>query len=162
MTDEEADPVVAATLRPRGQDHTVRNSEGLNQLRALVGRLNDSALTRQVGSGAWTVSSTLAHVAFWDNVVVERWKLFDQQGAFLDLAEPVFDIINAAALKQWRALPPRRAADQALASAEAVAARIAGLSAAAIEAAVSSGRLFMVDRTIHWRPHLHEIDRALG
>jgi hypothetical protein len=144
------------------QDHAVRNGEGLDQLRALVGHLRDSELALPVGSGGWTVSSALAHVAFWDNVVVERWKEFDQQGAFTDMADPVFDIVNAAALEQWRALPPRLAADQALASAEGVTARIAGLSAAAIEAAVTTRRLFMLDRTIHWAPHLAEIDRALS
>ncbi len=154
--------IVAATLRRMGQDHGVTDTEkGLDQLRELVGRLRDSDLVLPVGSGGWTVSSTLAHVAFWDNVVVERWKQFDQRGAFTDMAEPVFDIVNAAALDQWRALPPRLAADQAVASAEAVAARIAGLSAAAIEAAVTTRRHFMVDRTIHWAPHLAEIDRAL-
>jgi len=78
------------------------------------------------------------------------------------MADPVFDIINEAALEQWRALPPRLAADQAVATAEAVAARIAGLSAAAVDAAVTTGRHFMVDRTIHWMPHLREIDRVLG
>jgi hypothetical protein len=128
----------------------------------LVGRLRDRELALPVGAGGWTVSSTLAHLAFWDNVVVESWKVFDQRGAFLDLAEPVFDIVNASALGQWRALPPQLAADQAVAAAEAVAARIAGLSAAAIEAAATTGRRFMVDRTIHWTPHLREIDRVLG
>jgi len=145
-----------------GQDHAVRNTEGLDQLRELVRRLRDSDLALPVGSGGWTVSSTLAHVAFWDNVVVERWKQFDQRGAFTDMGDPVLDIVNAAALEQWRALPPRLAADQALAAAEAVTARIAGLSAAAIEAAATTGRRFMLDRTIHWAPHLAEIDRALS
>ena len=135
--------------------------EGLDRLRQLVRRLHDSDLALLVGVDGWTVSSTLAHLAFWDNVVVERWKQFDRRGAFTDMEEPVFDIVNAAALEQWRALPPRQAADQAVASAEAVAARIAGLSAAAIEAAVATRRHFMVDRTIHWAPHLREIDRAL-
>jgi hypothetical protein len=145
-----------------GQDHAVRNGEGLDQLRAVVGRLRDSELALPVGSGGWTVSSALAHVAFWDNVVVERWKEFDQRGAFTDMGDPVLDIVNAAALEQWRALPLWLAADQALASAEAVTARIAGLSAAAMEAAVTTRRLFMLDRTIHWAPHLAEIDRALS
>ena len=144
-----------------GQAHAVRNTKGLDRLRELVGRLGDSDLALPVGVDGWTVSSTLAHLAFWDNVVVERWKLFDQRGAFTDMAEPVFDILNAAALEQWRALPPRLAADQAIAAAEAVAGRIAGLSAAATEAAVTTRRHFMVDRTIHWAPHLGEIDRAL-
>jgi hypothetical protein len=162
MTDEKRPEIVAATLRPVGQDHAIRNTEGLDQLRALVSRLRDSELALPVGSGGWTVSSTLAHLAFWDNVVVERWKLFDQGGAFTDMADPVFDIVNAAAFEQWRALAPRLAADQAVAAAETVAARIARLSAAAIEAAVSTRRLFMVDRTIHWTPHLREIDRVLG
>lgn len=144
-----------------GQDHAVRNTAGLDQLRALVRRLRDSDLARPVGDG-WTVSSTLAHLAFWDNVVVERWQQFDQRGAFTDMADPVFDIVNAAALEQWRALPPRLAADQMVAAAEAVATQIAGLSSAAVEAAVTTGHHFMVDRTIHWTPHLREIDRALG
>ncbi|TMD03786.1 MAG: hypothetical protein E6J01_15385 [Chloroflexi bacterium] len=145
-----------------GQDHAARNTEGLDQLRELVRQLRDLDLTRPVGGDGWTVSSTLAHLAFWDNVAVERWTQFDRRGAFTDMADPVFDIVNAAALEQWRALPPRLAADQAVAAAEAVAARIAGLSASAVEAAVTTGRPFMVDRTIHWTPHLREIDRALG
>ena len=89
------------------QAHAGRTMEGLDRLRQLVRRLHDSDLALPVGVDGWTVSSTLAHLAFWDNVVVERWKQFDRRGAFTDMAEPVFDIVNAAALEQRRALPRR-------------------------------------------------------
>lgn len=82
--------------------------------------------------------------------------------AFEEIPDQVWDIVNAAALEQWLALPPRFAADQAVVAADEVSARIAGLSPDAIEAAVSTGRHFMLDSKIHWTPHLSSIDGAIG
>jgi hypothetical protein len=45
-----------------------------------------------------------------------------------------------------------------LAAARAVCRRIAGLSQAATEHALATGRVRMLDRTLHWLPHLEALE----
>jgi hypothetical protein len=78
------------------------------------------------------------------------------------IADGLADLINSAALEEWRALPPRVAARQALTASEAIEQLIAGLSDDAAAEIMASGRLGLLDRTLHWRGHLDEIERALG
>jgi hypothetical protein len=71
-------------------------------------------------------------------------------------------LINDAAIEEWRALPPRVAAQQALAASKEIEQLIAGLSADAAAEIMASGRMALLDRTLHWRGHLDEIERTLG
>ena len=134
-----------------------RNRDGVARLRALVRRLDDAALSREIGDG-WTVAAALAHLAFWDRLVAERWNHFDRNGTFLDVSDTLLEVINAAGLPEWRRVPPRGAAEGAVEAAEGFIARASGLSEAAVERATATGRRFMLDRTLHWYPHLDAIE----
>ncbi len=128
-----------------------------------MARLNDDLARRRIDD-VWTVPAVLAHLAFWDRFVLERWAHADREG---NLVPPVLDdavqeMVNAAALPQWRELAPPVAAREALEAAAMVDEKIARLSAAAVEAIVRSRRLALIDRTAHRGPHLDEIERALG
>ena len=138
-----------------------RNLEGVARLRRLVQGLDDSELTRDVGDG-WTISAVLAHLAFWDRLAAERWDHFDRTGRFVDVSDSLLDLINAAALGQWQEVPPRAAADGAVEAAAAFIARISRLSEAAAQEATATGRRFMLDRTLHWYPHLDAIESTVG
>jgi hypothetical protein len=142
--------------------YVARNDAGRERLRQLVARLSDDLMRRRIDD-AWTVSAVLAHLAFWDRFVLERWALAEREENLVPpvLDDAVQDMVNAAALPQWRELAPHVAAREALEAARAVDEKIERLSAAAVEAIVASGRLALVDRTAHRGPHLDEIERAL-
>ncbi len=146
-------------------DHSYvpRNDASRERLRQLVARLSDDLIRRRIDDD-WTVPAVLAHLAFWDRFVLERWARAEREGTLVPpvLDDAVQEMVNAAALPQWRELAPRVAAREALEAAAMVDEKIARLSAAAVEAVVHSGRLALIDRTAHRGPHLDEIERALG
>ena len=143
------------------QEHVARNAADRERLHALVARLSEEELQHPLGDG-WTVAAALAHLAFWDRYVLARWGQYERDGAFLALPDRHVDLANEAALPQWLALPPRRAAALALVAAEEVDRRIAGLAPEAVGAALATDRPAMVDRSRHRRAHLDAIEGALG
>jgi hypothetical protein len=142
----------------RGQDHLERQ-----RLEALLERLSDSDLARPLDDG-WTVSATLAHLAFWDRraaLLVERWIREGRAPGPNDLIADI-DTINEAALPQWLAIAPRAAATEALAAAEAADRALDGASPALIEQIVAAGRPINPARAAHRREHIDQIERALN
>lgn len=111
------------------QSHVERNAAELVHLRALVAHVRDEELSRDI-DGAWTVSALLAHLAFWDRYAVARWAQARRNGQRVPLPTgKIADLVSDAAREGWLACPPRVAALQALAAAEASARLIAGLDA---------------------------------
>ena len=89
-------------------------------------RLRDSSrdsmttsLQQMVGAD-WTVASVLAHLAFWDQSTSVRWEDYARGGELLGFPDRVIDVVNAANLPTWLALPGRTAVDLALQAAETV------------------------------------------
>ncbi|HOG47090.1 MAG TPA: DinB family protein [Anaerolineae bacterium] len=128
------------------------------ELRALTARLSDADLARPIGHG-WTVSSTLAHLAFWDQRNLATLREWQQSGVRVVPIDP--DPINDAMLPQWLAMPPREALAEAFAAAQAVDRLVADLSDELIEAILAQ-RPRTVIRAMHRRQHLGEIERALA
>jgi len=139
------------------------NREGLRSLRALIERLSDEDLSRDIGDG-WTVAVALAHIAFWDRYLAARWDHALREGlaAPEGLPDYVADFVNEASLVGWRACPPREAAKQALAAAETIEKRLAELDPALPAAALAGGRPSLVDRSLHWLQHIDQIERVVG
>lgn len=139
--------------------HVARNEAERERLRALLDRLSEDDWGRSLGSG-WTVSAALAHLAYWDQralAVMEGW----ERDGVPERATDVGDAINDAMLSEWLAMPTEEAKRRALASAEAVDRKIAGLSSTMVEA-ISAIRLRSIDRSIHRREHLEEIERYVS
>lgn len=133
------------------------NAAALERLRTLVARLSDDDLGRDIEDG-WTVAAALAHVAFWDRralVLLERW-----ERAGVSPSEADADAINDAMLPQWRAIPPRVAAEDALAIAEAVDRQVAALSAEQARQ-VRDARSILLERSDHRLEHVEELERLL-
>jgi hypothetical protein len=141
---------------------TERNAAGLARLRAVAGRLSDADLERGL-EGGWTVGVAFAHIAFWDTYLVARWEqaAVDGHGFPPETPDGILDLVNAAALAGWQAVPPRQAAALALAAAERAERFVAGLDADATTQAIAAGRQSLVDRTLHWGQHLDQIEAAL-
>ena len=133
---------------------------GLDRLSALLEKLGPNELNVSLPN-EWAVSVTLAHLAFWDQWVVARWRRFHETGCLEDIDESVMDLINEAALPAWTALEPETTVRMALASARLALATVSSLPDDAKAPASETGRNAMLDRSLHWDPHLHEISKAL-
>ena len=134
------------------------NSRQRERLKVLVSRLSDADLRRPLGEG-WTVSTALAHVAFWDRRtlgMLERW----EHGEAPSPADPVG--LNAALLPEWLALPPHEAARLVVEAAEAVDRKAEARSAELVEKVVATGELWRLARALPRWEHLDQIERALG
>jgi hypothetical protein len=140
--------------------YLTRNVVELERLRTFGSRLLAAEPLPQL-TGGWTVSAVFAHLSFWDRLVFARWDLYDRDGAIETLPDTHTDLVNAAGLPLWLALNPEAAVAQAIEAAGQVVERIVALSPAAVEAALTTGRRAMLDRTFHWTPHLDELDGVL-
>jgi uncharacterized damage-inducible protein DinB len=141
------------------QSFITENTRARERLRALVGKLSDEDLRLDLG-GDWTVATVLAHLAFWDHLSLARirqWKQGGVSASSLDI-----DVINDALLPLLQQVTSRKAADLAVAAAEAIDRELGQLSPeiiAAIEGLGDRRRLF---RSIHRDMHLDQIEEALS
>src|SRR5688572_24383616 len=108
--------------------YVARNNAERKRLETLVGRLSDNDLKRPMAAG-WTVAGVLAHLAFWDQrafLLLDRWQ---KEGAAPPPEdERHVDWINDASKPLFLALPPRTAAELAVAIAEAADRKVEALS----------------------------------
>jgi len=142
------------------QDAIRANATTRDRLRAVVSRLNDADLARELGDG-WTVATLLAHLAFYDLRAVA---LLDQWQRAGEVTESPLDAetLNRAALPLFRQIPLRAAAELALSAAEAADSRVAELELnpdllEKIEAAQPSIKL---NRAEHRQHHLRALEQV--
>jgi len=132
------------------------------RLRALVARLTDADLGRPM-PGGWTVAAVLAHVAFWDQrilVLLERWE--EAPSAVPPaINEADVDWVNDATKPLLLAMAPRRAAELAVAIAEAVDAKVAALPDDLLARNEAAGSPLLMTRAEHRGEHLREIEAVL-
>jgi Mycothiol maleylpyruvate isomerase N-terminal domain len=144
--------------------YVTENRREYQRLQALAGRLSDTELSRPLEAG-WTIAGVLGHLAFWDQrtlVLLDQWERSGAGAIPRMLDEADVDWINDAIKPMLLALPPRRAAELAVAIAAATDARVAALSDERVAANVAAGRPVNLRRAEHRREHLDEIERALG
>jgi hypothetical protein len=141
-------------------DHAEHNHEGLERLRRLAS-LSDAELAKDTGDG-WTVTTVLGHMAFFDRMLLLRWDTFKKDGVFAEMTPNHFDMINFAGAGDWSSRPPREAATNCIEAAERAVERIDGLPEAAVSVALETNRVALLERTLHWYPHLEQIESAIG
>jgi Mycothiol maleylpyruvate isomerase N-terminal domain len=143
------------------RSYIAANAAELRRLRTLVERVSDADLTRPTSAG-WTVASSLAHVAFWDQRILfwlDRW---EQGEPPRRLDEADVDWINDAGKPLCLALPPRVAARVTVEIAGEVDRRLAALTDERIAANTAAGEPLFLVRAHHRKTHLDEIERILG
>lgn len=130
------------------------------RLRRLVDRMSDQDLRRPLGPD-WTVADALAHLAFWDRRALV---LFTRMEQAPDVAASPVDVqvINDAMLYLAKRLPPRAAAEEAVAAAEAVDQLLESASPERVNAARAARAEVALDRSEHRREHLDEIEQVVG
>jgi hypothetical protein len=140
-------------------DHNVRNRASRDRLQDVIRRLGDRAVTLP---GGWTAGGLLAHLAFWDGFGAARIEKYTRDRQPMELgSETLTEFINAAGLAQWNATPLRTAADLATNAAAAMDRLIERLPDDAIAAIKALNRPRLLDRSLHRKEHLDEIERAI-
>jgi hypothetical protein len=145
----------------------MRNEEERARLLALVSRLNDADL-RTIVHGDWTVAGKLAHLAFWDRVVLsvlERWVA--GKDFRIDVTDWYDDMLNDVVLAHSLALAPAEAVRLAVEAAAALDARLEGLTESEAErlaadaARPETDANWLLHRYRHRAEHLDEVEAAL-
>ena len=135
------------------------NTQQRERLRSLLARLSDQDLARPLGDG-WTVAGFLGHVAFWDSralLLIRKWKQTGIKPSPVDV-----DAINDAMKPLLLAIPPRRAAEKAMEAATAIDKEIEVSSPDLIAQIEAQGLNFRLNRGLHRKAHMDEIETALS
>jgi hypothetical protein len=138
-----------------------RNRASVDRIAALGSRLSDAEMTAVIDA-PWTAAGLLAHLAFWDRFVFERWGLAAERDERTPMSvdDGVMNRINDASLRQWMSIPPGAALEECLAAATELDRLIAGLDAAIRAEVAAEGRERLVDRSLHRGEHLRTIEAA--
>lgn len=133
------------------------NRASRERMRALTSSLTDEQLQTRVGEH-WTVGVVFAHIAWWDRRLLYVLDMTEKNG---ELFVPEIDIfVNDLSLPLWLAVPPRKAVEIALETAEQVDARLENYSPVLLEEIYNSNKRWVI-RALHRNEHLDEADAAL-
>ena len=135
------------------------NARSLDRLRQLVARLDDAAMSRDLGDG-WTASVALAHLAFWDRISLQRWRAWIASGQMVDLQGT--DLVNDATLVEWQALTPSATRRLVIDAASAVNDAVAAGGPERVEAVTAAGKPRWARRHLHRMEHIAQIEAALA
>ncbi len=142
------------------RSYVVGNDVERARLQAFVTRSSDAELARAMPAG-WTVAAILGHLAFWDQRILTLIEGWERGVAPPAHHEADVDWINDAGKPFLLALPPRRAAELAVAIAEDVDRRVARLPDDLVAKNAAAGSPLNLSRAVHRREHLDEIERVL-
>ena len=135
-----------------------RNRASTERMRNLAGRLTDAEMQHPVGEH-WTVAIVYAHLAWWDRRVMYVLDMTERNGR---LFVPEIDIfVNDLSLPLWAAVPPRAAAEIAIAEAEKLDRRLENYSPALLEEIFDYNPRWVL-RAMHRGEHLDEAEAALA
>jgi hypothetical protein len=139
-------------------DYVAENREQLERLRAVVARLGDDDMTRDLGDG-WTIGDALGHLAFYDRRAAILLERFARDGVS---ASPYdYETINAALLHLTRCMSARALAAEVVAAADA-ADRAAAATPESLFAEIERRQEVKLSRAEHRRNHLDQIEAALA
>jgi hypothetical protein len=137
------------------------NARELNRLKQLIGRLTDDNLEAMLNE-YWSVAGTLAHVAFYDGrAMFMAGKLIrGEPFTEFDIEPEDVDWINDSMRPLLHAIPPRQAAELALAIARETDELIASLSPEQV-AKLDDDSPLNPFRSYHRSEHVDEIEEFL-
>lgn len=141
-----------------GDTYAAQNTAERERLIRLTSNLGDTDLKRDLPNG-WSVATKLAHLAFWDEYVLAQLRKWERSG-FTSTSVEV-DAVNEAVRSLSEAIPLRATVQLAQAAAEAIDAHLVGISQELRAAIEASGRVRLLNRSLHRREHLDQIEKAL-
>jgi DinB superfamily len=145
------------------RSYIARNDASRERLSARLDDLTVDELMTPV-EGGWTVGGLLAHLAFWDRLVEQRWALAAREGKTtpIGLEDELTDLINDAAAPAWLAVNAARISGIVLEAASAVDSVVAEVSDESVSGIEGEGRPRLLDRSRHRALHLDAIEGVLG
>ena len=153
---------------PADRSFVGRNEASLAALRELVGGFSAADLRCPTGDGGWTVGQILGHLAFWDRFLAARWRAALAGGPGGQpgyLPHELADLINDALPPTWGAFSSE-ASDGVIADTLAAAGEvnliIAALPGSTPIDAILAERPALLDRSIHRREHIEQIEKSIG
>ncbi len=140
--------------------YITENRLGRERLEKLVDGITEQELRLTLYTEGWTIASALAHLAFWDMrrlLLVRKW---EKEGVS---PSPIDEyLVNDALLPFFLALDPRKAADLSVSIARELDRELERLSPELLATISSLGDRHALDRSVHRRMHLDDIDKILG
>ncbi len=129
------------------------------RLEALVGRLSDADLARDLG-GDWTVAVALAHLGFWDSRIAYLHQRWSNGGAPHEELDD--DVVNGALEPLLKLVEPREAARLAVHAAKRADAAIAMVpDAIASQIDAVEAHRYLLRRVNHRTEHIEQIEAVL-
>jgi hypothetical protein len=108
----------------------------------------------------WTAAGMLAHLAFWDQRALTLLRKWREEGVGPSPIDT--HVVNEAMRPHCLAIPPRAAAELAVACAEAIDHELEALDPGFLAEVEARGTTVHLRRAEHRRLHLDEIERALA
>jgi hypothetical protein len=131
------------------------NQQQRARLKKLAESLSDVELSLPLSAG-WTIAVALVHLAFWDQRACNVTRTWKKSGV-KPLNAVDTDSINDALIPIGLAIPPRAAANLALAAAEAIDSELEQASDSLISAIAALNEPTRLNRAIHRKMHIDEI-----
>jgi hypothetical protein len=139
------------------------NRRERERLEQLVKRLTDRQLTTLLYDEGWTVAAALTHLAFWDQrrlILLRKWQKEGYTPQSYD--EATTNLLNDTLLPFFLALEPRQSARMAVSIASELDQALENLTPALKEALQNSGDRHALNRGVHRKMHLDEIEIKLN
>jgi hypothetical protein len=163
-------PVIIGLFQLKNNEMTVKkvhmdrsyiaeNNRERERLRHLADSLTDEELALVVYQEGWTIAAALAHLAFWDQrrlILVRKWK---QKGVSPSPMDE--DTVNDALVPFFLEIPPRKAANLAISTARELDHELEESSPDFIAEMESTGDRHALNRAIHRKMHLDDIESLL-
>jgi hypothetical protein len=144
------------------RQYVKENNKSRERLVKLVGDISDRELKLIVYKEGWTVAAALAHLAFWDERRLALVRYWRQNGVTpSDIDGVDLHTINDALLPIFLAIPVRKAAELAVLAAVKVDKALEDLPADMLPAIEALKDRHALNRGIHRKMHLDEIDALL-
>ncbi len=137
------------------------NDTERDHLRLLIAALSDADLATDIGHG-WTAGVALAHLAFWDRLWLAKLDEFERvRQVKLPTLGAATNALNDGMLVWWQNIAPGQIRYEVMAAADAIDKKVAGLPDWIVEP-ILAARPRTLNRAIHRRQHLNEIESALS
>ncbi len=133
------------------------NRLATDRLRQLAGRLSEEDMQHLMFDG-WTVSSVLAHLAFWDRRILLALDQTEHEGKPVNPTVETY--VNDLLAPLLTAIPPAAAGRLAVETAQAVDKRLEGFREDWLEQFLAQNKR-MVFRAMHRNEHIDDIEAAL-
>ena len=140
-------------------EYFATNAISRTRLQNIVSMLTEES-HRCIAKYGWTISMTLAHMAFWDNYRLSQLALWEHSGFEKQMGD--LEEVNTALRPLIQVIDGANAGRIAIAATEALDKKIEMIDSRLVDDIVRGGSQRVLDRARHRNEHMDEIEQALG